>query len=47
MAIDVAGGLPAVRVELRTIDTTLAELRAEWASNGKASAIPPPRIHPA
>ena len=38
---------PAVRAELRTIETTLEGLRAEWATIEKASALPPPRVHPA
>jgi len=37
----------AVRVELRAIETALAGVRAEWATNEKASALPPPRVHPA
>src|SRR5262245_26712241 len=41
------GDSPAVRAELRAIETTLAGLRAEWATNEKASALPPPRVHPA
>ena len=41
------GDSPAVRAELRTIETTLAGLRAEWATINKASALPPPRVHPA
>ena len=41
------GDSPAVRVELRAIETTLAGLRAEWATNEKASALPRPRVHPA
>ena len=41
------GDSPAVRAELRAIETTLAGLRAEWASIEKATALPPPRIHPA
>jgi hypothetical protein len=41
------GDSPAVRAELQVIETTLAGLRAEWAPIEKASALPPPRIHPA
>jgi DNA invertase Pin-like site-specific DNA recombinase len=41
------GDSPAVRAELRTIETTLEGLRAEWATIEKASALPPPRVHPA
>ena len=41
------GDSPAVGVELRTIETTLEGLRAEWATIEKASALPPPRVHPA
>ena len=41
------GDSPAVRAELRAIETTLAGLRAEWATIEKASALPPPRVHPA
>jgi site-specific DNA recombinase len=40
------GDSPAVRAELRAIETTLAGLRAEWATIEKASAGPPPRVHP-
>ena len=41
------GDSPAVRAELRTIETALEGLRAEWATIEKASALPPPRVHPA
>jgi hypothetical protein len=41
------GDSPAVRAELRVIETTLAGLRAEWTTIEKASALPPPRVHPA
>jgi hypothetical protein len=41
------GDSPAVRAELQMIETTLAGLRAEWATIEKASALPPPRVHPA
>jgi site-specific DNA recombinase len=41
------GDSPAVRAQLRTIETTLEGLRAEWATIEKASALPPPRVHPA
>jgi hypothetical protein len=41
------GDSPAVRAELRTIETTLEGLRAEWTTIEKASALPPPRVHPA
>jgi len=41
------GDSPAVRAELRTIETTLAGDRAEWATLEKASSLPPPRVHPA
>jgi len=41
------GDSPAVRAELRMIETTLEGLRAEWATIEKASALPPPRVHPA
>jgi hypothetical protein len=41
------GDSPAVRAELRTSETTLAGCRAEWATIEKASALPPPRVHPA
>jgi len=41
------GDSPAVRAELRAIETTLAGLRAEWATIEKASALPTPRVHPA
>jgi hypothetical protein len=41
------GDSPAVRAELRTIETTIEGLRAEWATIEKASALPPPRVHPA
>ena len=41
------GDSPAVRAELRTIETRLEGLRAEWATIEKASALPPPRVHPA
>ena len=41
------GDSPAVRAELRTIETTLAGYRAEWATLEKASAPPQPRVHPA
>ena len=41
------GDSPAVRAELRAIETTLAGLRAEWTTIEKASALPPPRVHPA
>ena len=41
------GDSPAVRAELRAIETTLAGLRAEWATIEKASALPPPRVLPA
>jgi hypothetical protein len=41
------GDSPAVRAELRTIETTLEGRRAEWATIEKASALPPPRVHPA
>ena len=41
------GDSPAVRAELRVIETALAGLRAEWATIEKASALPPPRVHPA
>jgi hypothetical protein len=34
-------------VELRTIETRLEALRAEWATIEKALALPPPRVHPA
>src|SRR5258707_14361710 len=40
------GDSPAVRAELRTIETTLAGCRAEWATIEKASAVPPPQVHP-
>jgi hypothetical protein len=40
------GDSPAVRAELRTIEMTLEGLRAEWAAIEKASALPPPRVHP-
>src|SRR5260370_14272471 len=40
------GDSPAVRAELRTIETTLAGCRAEWATIEKASAGPPPHRHP-
>jgi hypothetical protein len=33
----------AVRTELRAIETRLEGLRAEWATIGKASALPPSR----
>jgi hypothetical protein len=36
-----------VRAELRTIETTLAGYRAEWATLQKASSLSPPRVHPA
>jgi len=35
------GDSPAVRAELRTIETTLEGRRAEWATIEKASALPP------
>lgn len=41
------GDSPTVRAELRVIETALAGLRAEWATIEKASALPPPRVHPA
>jgi site-specific DNA recombinase len=41
------GDSPAVRAELRTIETMLAGYRAEWATLEKVSALPPPRVHPA
>ena len=41
------GDSPAVRAELRAIETTLAGLRAEWATIDKASALPPPWVHAA
>src|SRR5882724_9156811 len=41
------GDSPAVRAELRTIETTREGLRAEWRTIEKASAPPPPRVHPA
>jgi hypothetical protein len=41
------GDSPAVRAELRVIETTLEGLRSEWATIEKASALPPPRVHPA
>jgi hypothetical protein len=41
------GDSPAVRAELRAIETTLEGCRAERASIEKASAVPPPRVHPA
>jgi hypothetical protein len=41
------GDSPGVRAELRTIETTLEGRRAEWATIEKASALPPPRVHPA
>jgi len=31
---------------LRTIETTLEGLRAEWATIEKASVLPPPGVHP-
>ena len=34
------GGSPAVRAELRAIETKLDGLRAEWATIEKASAVP-------
>ena len=40
------GDSPAVRAELRAIETKLEGLRAEWATIEKASAVPPPRVHP-
>jgi hypothetical protein len=40
------GDSPAVRAELRMIETTLEGLRSEWAAIEKASALPPPRVHP-
>ena len=41
------GDSPAVRAELRTIEMTLKGLHSEWATIEKASALPPPRVHPA
>ncbi len=41
------GDSPAVRAELRTIETMLAGYRAERATLEKASSLPPPRVHPA
>ena len=41
------GDSPAVRAELRAIETTLEGCRAERASIEKASAVPAPRVHPA
>ena len=41
------GDSPAVRTELRTIETTLEGHRAEWLTIEKAAALPPPRVHPA
>src|SRR5215813_7967951 len=41
------GDSPAVRTELRTIETTLEGHRAEWVAIEKAAALPPPRVHPA
>ena len=40
------GDSPAVRAELQTIETTLESLRTQWATIVKASALPPPRVHP-
>ena len=40
------GDSPAVRAELRAIETKLEGLRAEWATIEKAPATPPPRVHP-
>jgi len=40
------GDSPAVRAELRAIETRLEALRAEWATIEKASALPRPRVHP-
>ena len=37
---------PAVRAALRAIETTLAGLRAEWATIEKTSALPPPPVPP-
>jgi DNA invertase Pin-like site-specific DNA recombinase len=41
------GDSPAVRTELRSLETRLAELRAEQATIDQASALPRPRVHPA
>ena len=41
------GDSPTVRAELQTIETTLEELRAEWATIEKALMRPAPRVHPA
>jgi hypothetical protein len=41
------GDSPAVRAELRAIETTLAGLREERATIEKASVLPAPRVHPA
>jgi DNA invertase Pin-like site-specific DNA recombinase len=41
------GDSPAVRAELRVIETALAGLQAEWATIEKASTLQPPRVHPA
>lgn len=38
---------PTVRTELRSLETRLAELRAEQATIEAASVFPRPRIHPA
>jgi hypothetical protein len=40
------GDSPAVRAEVGAIETTLAGLRAEWATIEKASALAPPGCTP-